>query len=120
MEAIKLMEQWWGFRQRLFTYSEFCFDHPISTIICHDFWIWTVIGSFGLALLIVFVIGKNVIREQLEYYRNRKRLEARKIVANKETMDQYKWVGDSNAAVDLSQEELAAALRAGIEQKKAN
>jgi hypothetical protein len=113
-----MLEQWWGALKRLFTYAQFCIDNPVSTLACHDFWQWTILGSFGVALLIALVIGRVVVREQLEYYRNRKRLEARTIVADQEVIDQLKWVGDGDADVGLSQQELAAALRAGIQQIK--
>ena len=118
MEALKLLEQWWGVLKRLFTYAQFCIDNPIGAPICRDFWIWAMLGSLGIALLIALVLGKTVMREQLEFYRNRKRLETRRIVAGEEIMDQHKWAGDTIADRGLSQEEFAAAMRAGIQQKK--
>jgi len=44
-----------------------------------------------LALLVILVVGKRVIKEQLEFRRNKRRLAARPIVAADETMDEHKW-----------------------------
>ena len=118
MEAFKIMSQWWDALQRLFVYAQFCAENPISAPVCHDFWIWTILSSLGFALLIALTIGKSVIKEQLEFYRNRKRLEARAIVADEETINQHKWIGDSASDVNFSQEELAAKIRKAIKSNK--
>ena len=57
------------------------------------------------------ILGKKIFKEQLELYRNKKRLEARKIVADEETMDQARWKGEEAADVELSQEQLAERMR---------
>ena len=71
----------------------------------------------GLALLIIFVVGRKILRAQLELRRNKKRLEARKIVADAETIEQAKWVGDDNQQTELSQEELAERMREALRVK---
>ena len=75
---------------------------------------WTIYLSLGLGLLIDIFLGRTIFKEQLELYRNKKRLEACKIVADSETIEQARWTGDDNLKVELSQEELAARMREAI------
>ena len=49
------------------------------------------IAALVLALLVIVAVGKRVIKEQLEFRRNKRRLAARAIVAADETMDEHKW-----------------------------
>ena len=114
MEAIKLIEQYWLQLKRLAIYAQFCVESDIHAPVCHDFWIWTAYASAGLGLLIAVMIGKKILKEQLEFRRNRKRLEARKIVADPETIEHARWKGEDAAEVELSQEELAARMREAI------
>ncbi len=91
----------------------------MQAIVCRDFWLWTVYAAVGLGLLIAGVVGQKLLREQLEFYHNRKRLEARKIVADAETMQRAKWTGEDTVDVDLSQDELAAAIRQEMDARSA-
>ena len=111
MKAIEILQQYWEQVEKFLIYARYCGDHDIQTIICRDFWLGTVYAAIGIGLLIALVIGKKALREQLEFYRNRKRLEARKIVAADETMEQAKPNVEAATDVDLSQEELAAVIR---------
>jgi hypothetical protein len=43
---------------------------------------WNMISSFAIGIIIAVLIARTVIREQLEFRRNRKRLEARAIIAD--------------------------------------
>lgn len=110
MEAIKLIQQYWEQLKRLAIYAQYCTENDMHIPVCRDFWIWSVVVAFGIAIPVIVLIAKRVIKEQLEFYRNKKRLEARSIVADPDTMDQHKWVGDA-VDVNLSHEDLAAEIR---------
>ncbi len=110
MEAIKIIQQYWEQLKRLGIFAQYCAENDIRTVICHDFWIWVVVASVGIGTLVLLLCFKRLIKEQLEYRRNRKRLEARAIVADAETMEQHKWKGD-DSDVPLSHEELAEQIR---------
>ena len=85
MKAMEILQQYWEQAKRLLVYIQFCIDNDIRTPVCRDFWTWTVYLCVGLALLIIFVVGRKILRAQLELRRNKKRLEARKIVADADT-----------------------------------
>ena len=93
MQALDFLKPYYESLKRLFIYAQYCADSNIHAPVCRDFWIWVVCASFAVAGLIALIIGRKLIREQLQFYRNRKRLEARKIVADEETMQEYKWKG---------------------------
>lgn len=93
MKAIEMLEPYYAWLKRLFVYSQYCIESDMHAPACRDFWIWTVIGCFTLAGLIALLIARTLLKEQLQYYRNKKRLEARKVVADEETMNEYKWKG---------------------------
>ena len=114
VKAIEILQQYWEQIKRLWVYIGYCADNDIRTPVCRDFWMWTAYVSLGLGVLIVVIIAKKILREQLEYYRNRKRLEARNIVADAETIEEAKWKGEDSSDVELSQEELAERMRAAM------
>ncbi len=114
MKAMEILQQYWEQIKRLLIYAQYCADNDIRTLVCHDFWMWTIYASLGFALLIAIVLGKKIFKVQSELYRNKKRLEARKIVADSETIEQAKWKGEDNLEVELSQEELAARMREAL------
>src|SRR5258706_14909879 len=111
MEAIKLIEQYWEQLKRLAIYAQYCAGSDLHAPICRDFWLWTVVISFAIGIFLIVLIAKRVIKEQLEFYRNKKRLEARAIVADSDTMNQHRWTGDDATDVELSHEDLAAEIR---------
>lgn len=113
MEAIKILERYWEQVKRLAVYAHYCAENEIRTLVCRDFWTWTVIASVGLAILIIALIAKRVIKEQLEFYRNKKRLEARAIVASQEVIEAATWKGDALAGniEELPAAELAEKFR---------
>ena len=117
MKAIDLLLQYWEQFARYLAYSRYCTDHDIQTAVCRDFWTWAVYAAIGFGLLIALVIGKKTLREQLEFRRNGKRLAARKIVADDEAMAQAKPYVGAAPGVELSQGELAAAIREGIKAR---
>jgi hypothetical protein len=111
MKALELLEQYWQEVKKLFAYIQYCAEADMQTPVCRDLWLWSVCLAVGVGLVIAFVIAKTVFRGQLEFFRNRKRLAARQIVADEETMNEAKWKGDDDANTELSQEQLAARMR---------
>ena len=94
MEAIKLIEPYFLQLKGFVNYAQYCVGSEIRVPVCRDFWMGIMIVSFAIALLLTLMIGKRLVKEQLEFYRNKKRLEARKIVAAGETMQKHKWNDD--------------------------
>ena len=95
MEALKMMEPYWEQLKRLAVYAQYCAGSDMHVAVCRDFWIWSAIGAFSLAAIIIALVAKKIIREQLEFYRNKKRLEARAIIAPAEVIREATWKGDS-------------------------
>ena len=110
MKAVEILQQYWEQIEKLLIYARYCAGHDIQTAECRDFWLWTVYAAIGLGLLIALIIGKRTLREQREFDRNRKKLEARKIAdAEEERMRAAPNVW-AIADAELSQEELAAKI----------
>ena len=105
-----MMEGWWQVFKHHMEYTAYCAGADFQAPVCRTFWNWTITLAFVLAGLILFVILKQVFKEQLELYRNKKRLEARKIVADAQTMEEHRWRGDDHD-IDLSEEELATEIK---------
>ncbi len=93
MEAIRMLEQYWHQLQGFFVYAQYCVESDMRAPVCENFWAGSMVAVFVIALLLTLVIGKRLLREQLEFRRNRKRLEARAIVADEETMNEHRWSG---------------------------
>ncbi len=114
MKAFEMMQPYVDFLQRLWAYCAYCATHPMSEKTCRDFWTWAMIGCFAVVGLILFFILKTIIKEQLEFYKNKKHIAARAIVADEQTMAEAKWKGEEAQDVPLSQEELAARMREAL------
>ena len=93
MEAIKLLEPYFLQLKAFVVYAQYCVENDIHVQVCRDFWTGIVAAAFFIALLLTLVIGKRVVGERLELHRNQKRLEARKVVAAGDTMQEHKWNG---------------------------
>jgi hypothetical protein len=90
MEAIKLLEPYFLQIKGFVIYAQYCVESDLHAPVCRDFWTGALVAAFVIALLLTLVIGKRLLREQLEFRRNKKRLAARAIVADEETMQQHK------------------------------
>ena len=110
MEAIKILQQYWEQLKRFGVYAQYCAENDLHTIVCRDFWIWGAVALMAAGMLMTLICCKTIIKDQIEYYRNRKHLEARAIVADTETMEQHRWKGDDSDA-PLPHEALAAEIR---------
>ena len=121
MEAIKLLEPYWEHLKRLLGYAQYCVESEMRAPVCRDFWTGVVIASFAVATLVLLYIGKRILKEQLEFRRNRKRLEARAIVAPEEVIQEVAWRGDAlkGDLESLPADELADKFRLALQQKKA-
>jgi hypothetical protein len=120
MEAIKMLEVYWEQLKRIFVYAQYCAGSEMHAPVCRDFWIWVMIASFTLAALVLFYVCKRIIKEQLEFRRNEKRLAARANVASEEEMEKVAWRGDSLKG-DLSTlptEELAKKFRTALTKEE--
>lgn len=91
MEAIKLLEPYFLQVRAFLSYARSCVESDMGAAACRDFWTGSAIAALVLALLVMVAVGKRVIKEQLEFRRNKRRLAARAIVAADETMDEHKW-----------------------------
>lgn len=120
MEAIKLIEQYWEQVKRLSIYAQYCIAGDLHAPVCRDFWIWSVVMVFGVGILIIALIAKRVIKEQLEFRRNRQRLEARAIVAPADVIEAARWKGDALAGgpEQLSHDELAEQFRQALNKDR--
>ena len=116
MEAIKILQPYWEQIKRLVVHAQYCVESEIRNEACRDFWTWTVIASGILALLIIAHVARRIIREQLEFHRNKKRLEARAIVASDEEIRAATWKNDAPASglEALPAEELAEKIRRAL------
>lgn len=110
MKAIEMLQPYWEQLGKLFTYVRYCAGADMATAECRDFWLWTVYAAVGLGLLIVFIIGKKALKEQIEFHRNRKRLEAQRITADAEEMMRAVSREGAVAEAEISQEDLAAQI----------
>lgn len=91
MEAIKIIEQYWVQLKRLGVYAQYCADKEIRAPACLDFWAWGALAAMALGLVIIGLIARRFITEQLAFRRTKKLLEARKIVASAEVMKEARW-----------------------------
>lgn len=93
MEAIKLLEPYFLRLKGFVDYAQYCVGSDIQAPVCRDFWVGIMIAAFAIALLLILLIGKRLLKEQLEFHRNQKRLKARKVVAAEESMQKHKRNG---------------------------
>ena len=109
MVAIEMMKSWWA-------YLAYCFLSDFSNLACKPYWTWVAIGCLVLASIIIFFVGRSILREYLEFRRNRKHLEARAVIAPREVIEAASWKGDALAGdpEQLSTEELAIQFRQAL------
>lgn len=119
MKAFELLQQYWEQLGKIWEYSRYCAGQDIQTAACRDFWLGSVYTAVGVGLLIVFIIGKRVLREQLEFRRNQKKLEARQLLEEEEAMQQAQRSTAAVPAVDVSQQELAASIKQAMLKARA-
>ena len=94
MEAIKLLEPYFLQLKAFIIHATYCVESDIHAPVCRDFWVGAMAAAFATALLLTLLICKRLIKEQLEFRRNKKRLEARAIIADADDMEVQKWKTD--------------------------
>jgi hypothetical protein len=91
MEAIKFLEPYFLQVRAFLSYARSCIESDMHAAACRDFWTGSAVAALVLALVVMLVVGTRVVKEQLEFRRNKRRLAARAIVAADETMNEHKW-----------------------------
>lgn len=117
-ELIPLLKDYWEWAKKLFLHVQYCVKADIHDPVCDDFWKWTLYASIAVAALVLFRVAERMIYRHLDYRMLEKMAAARKVVADAETMNQVRWVGDDNTnAVDVPPEELAAKIREALKDR---
>jgi hypothetical protein len=120
MDATRLIEQFWKELEWLAFYTQYCAGENIDKPICGDFRFWTIGAAAGVGVLVIAIVVSRIagkVRDSFENWRQRKALAA---VADAETMEKHKWVGDRVSDVQMSREELAAEFRKAIKSGKSS
>ena len=120
METMKMLEHYWQQLKQLGAYAQFCVSNDLNAPACREFWMWTIIIATGIALLVVALVARWIIKRLWERYEDRKYEEARAAVADPETMQQYQMTGDDASHANLSQEEIAERIRGKVRSKGDN
>lgn len=119
MKSLEFLQQYWEQVARAWTYVQYCAGQDLQTAVCRDFWLGSVYAAVGVGLLIAFIIGKRVLREQLEFRRNRKKLQAQKLLDEEEARERAQRSAEAVPAVDVSQQELAASIKQAMLKARA-
>ena len=119
MKSFEFLQQYWEQIGKLLTYVQYCAGQDVQTPVCRDFWLGSVYVAVGIGLLIAFIIGKRILREQLEFRRNRKKLQAQKLIEEEEARERARRSAEATPAVDVSQQELAASIKQAMLKARA-
>ena len=119
MKGFELLQQYWAQVGTALEYARYCAGQDLQTVVCRDFWLGSVYTAVGVGLLIAFVIGKRVLREQLEFRRNEKKLKARQLLDEEEARQRAELSAAVDPAVDVSQQELAASIKQAMLKARA-
>ena len=106
---MKLFEQWYA-------YFSFCIDSPLNVPACRTFWIWVMFASFTVGALITIGIGWKIISYKLKLRAALRAQMLRDAIADDETMEQHRWVGDQVNAQDDRNAEVR--IRAALAARK--
>jgi len=119
MKSFEFLQQYWEQIGKLLTYIQYCAGQDVQTPVCRDFWLGSVYVAVGIGLLIAFIIGKRILREQLEFRRNQKKLQARQLLEEEEARERARRSAEAAPAVDVSQQELAASIKQAMLKARA-
>ena len=119
MKTFELLQQYWEQVEKLLAYVRYCAGQDVQAAVCRDFWLGSVYTAVGIGLLIAFIIGKRVLREQLEFRRNQKKLQARQLLEEEEAMQRAQQSAELAPAVDVSQQDLAASIKEAMLKARA-
>jgi hypothetical protein len=107
-------QKWLDIAGQLAAYGRTCATEQFNTPACGIFRDWTVVAAIALVMLVLLQILRRLAREQKAINEHKKWLAAQGVVADAETMKQHTWEGDAAVDVDMSQEDLAAAIRNAV------
>ncbi len=110
MKSIEILRTYWEQLEKLFIHAQYCAGNDLAVAECQDFWLWVVYAAVGLGVLIVVIIGKKALTEQIVFRRNQKRLEAQRVSADAEEMMRAVAQAGAYAEPEVSQEDLAAQI----------
>lgn len=103
MEAIKLIEaflmQWAG-------YLTHCVKSDIRTPSCTPFWTWVAYILIAIGIISVITLVASFISYKLKYRAALRAQAERERVADENTMQQYRWVGDDAHVQDDANAEI--------------
>lgn len=119
MKGFELLQQYWEQAGTLFAYVRYCAGQDLQTAVCRDFWLGSVYIAGGIGVVILFTFVKRIVRERLEFSRNRKKLEARQLIDEEEARQQARLSAELVPTVDLSQQELAASIKQAMLKARA-
>ncbi len=120
MKSLELLLQYWERLGELLTYIQYCAGQDMQTPACRDFWLGSVYVAVGIGLLIALIIGTRILREQLEFRRNQKKLQARQLLEKQEeAREQAQRSAEAAPVVDVSQQELAASIKQAMLKARA-
>ncbi|MDP2706191.1 MAG: adenylate/guanylate cyclase domain-containing protein [Burkholderiales bacterium] len=119
MKSFEFLQQYWEQIGKLLTYIQYCAGQDVQSPVCRDFWLGSVYVAVGIGLLIAFIIGKRALREQLEFRRNRKKLQAQKLIEEEAARERAQRSAEAAPAVDVSQQELAASIKQAMLKARA-
>lgn len=114
---MKFVEQYWEKLKALLAYAQYCISQDRQTLVCQDFWLWSVYGGLGLGLVIAFFVGRRIISQQAEYRRNRRRLEERRMVEEEEALARVQTEEKAALDIEVSHEDLAASIRQAMSER---
>jgi hypothetical protein len=116
-ELIPLLQYYWEYAKKLFLYVQFCVQADTHDPVCFYFWKWSLYASMAVLVLVLFLVARRVIERQLAYRRLEKMAEAKKFVADAETMNRLRWTGDATSGLDASFEEITAKMRGSLKER---
>ncbi|MHB8667088.1 MAG: J domain-containing protein [Burkholderiales bacterium] len=116
-ELIPLLKDYWEYAKKLFLYAQFCVKADTHDPACGDFWKWSLYATIVIAVLVLYRVARRAIDKYLDYRDLEKMAEAKKFVADAETMNRFRWNGDATNGLDASPEELAAKIRESLKER---
>jgi hypothetical protein len=102
--------------RQLAAYCQNCAMGKVNAPACRAFWTWSGLGVVAIITLILSLFARRLIKEQKAINEHKRWLAAQGAVADAVTVKQHTWEGDAAADVDMTQEELAAAIRNATKQ----
>lgn len=104
--------------KKLYAITDFCFSAPIDAPVCILYWKQLTKISLFFLFLILFRIAFIAVKRELEFRRNKAKVDHLKKIADPETMQKHTWKGLDVLDDEVGQKDLADQFRAAIGQNK--